>query len=209
MIDLYITAWTIVHFQSWNILQIISCLLSILLIRAAQKYWSTTISHVWLWMCVHMYLLPLSMPPLLLSAELLHLFIAPPLLSLLLFSELSLPSLLLWDYKHKFSLTKLPFLYINLSADSNFRPRFTLTYAVPFFTTRWRCKGQCIWSTQPCWMVFPQQGLLTGAVLKRGGLTVDQREIDVLNERLTPSRATWFIPTGSLLTPLLRKPYIT
>jgi len=39
-------------------------------------------------------------------------------------------------------------------------------------------------------MVFPQQGLLTGAELKRGDLTVDQWEIEELNERLTPSRAT-------------------
>lgn len=92
-----------------------------------------------------MYLLSLSVPPLFISAELLHLFIAPPLLSLLLFSKLSLPALLLWDYKHKPSLMNLSFLYINLSAESNFRPWFTLAYAGPF-TTRWRCKIQCIWS---------------------------------------------------------------
>lgn len=41
------------------------------------------------------YLLSLGVPPLLLAAELLHLFIPPPLLSLLLLPQLSLATLLL------------------------------------------------------------------------------------------------------------------
>lgn len=104
-----------------------------------------------------MYLLSLSVPPLLISAELLHLFIAPPLLSLLLFSKLSLPSLLLWDYKHKPSLMNLSFLYTNLSAESNFWPWFTLAYAGPF-TTRWRCKDNAFGAGSHAECSFPSRG---------------------------------------------------
>lgn len=42
------------------------------------------------------HLLPLGVPPLLVSAELLHLLIAPPLLALLLLPQVPLPPLLLW-----------------------------------------------------------------------------------------------------------------
>lgn len=42
------------------------------------------------------HLLSLRVPSLLIAAELLHLFIPPPLLALLLLPQLSLPTLLLW-----------------------------------------------------------------------------------------------------------------
>ncbi len=104
-------------------------------------------------LCVHMYLLSLSMPPLLLSPELLHLLIALPLLSLLLFAELSLPSLLLWGTH---VLINEPPILTNKS-ELNYQASLTLEHAVPSYTTRWQFQRQCI-----------SVAMLTEAVLKRG-----------------------------------------